>query len=110
MQPQSQNPSLQAHPEHVTDEKANELRRHAGAREVGYGWLRIARPESFPDRVLLVSALAPVSMVFPHGSGDLDQRRASLSASLYASRNPQQTCADALDVDAAEEIIAPTAS
>jgi len=94
----------------MTDEKAKELRRHSGARDVGYGWLRIARPESFPDRVLLVSALAPVSVAFPHGSGDLDQRRASLSASIYASRNPQQTCEDVTEVAECDEALAPTAS
>lgn len=110
MLPQPTPPSLQVQTEHVTDEKASELRRHAGARDVGYGWLRIARPELLPDRVLLVSALAPVSVAFPHGSGDLDQRRASLSASLYACRNPQQACDDAFAVDAPEEITTPTAS
>lgn len=110
MQPQSPHSSLQVQPEHMTDEKASALRRHPAAREVGYGWLRIARPESFADRVLLVSTLAPISVAFPHGSGNLDQRLASLSASIYASRNPQQTCDDALDVAEADEITAPTAS
>jgi len=82
----------------MTDEKAGELRRHAGARDVGYGWLRIAWPESVPDCVLLVSTLALISVAFPHGSGDLDQQRASLAASIYASRNPQQNCDDLPEV------------
>lgn len=108
MRPQSPHPSPQAQLEHLTDAKASELRRHPAAREVGYGWLRIALQESIPDRVLLVSALAPVSVVFLHGSGDLDRRRASLSASAYACQNPQQTCDDAFDVVQGDEIIAPT--
>jgi len=82
----------------VTDEKVDELRRHAAAREVGYGWLRIAQLESFSDRVLIVSMSAPLLVTFAHGSGDLDQIRASLSAGIYASRNPQQGCNDLPEV------------
>lgn len=98
MQPQSPHPSLQVQPEHVTDEKASELRRHAGARDVGYGWLRIARSESFHGRVLLVSKSAPLSVSFPYGSANLDQVRASLSASIYASRNRHPVRSDILEV------------
>ena len=94
MQPRSTNASIQVKPEIVTRERIGELRSHPSARKVGYGWLSIARPEAFPGQVLLVSTLAPVSVTFPHGSADLDQMRASLSAGLYASKNPQQTCND----------------
>ncbi|MFC5512815.1 hypothetical protein ACFPOU_17060 [Massilia jejuensis] len=110
MQPQPKNPSTQVTPEHVIDEKAGELRRHPGAREVGYGWLRIARPESFPDRVLLVSTLAPLSVTFPLRSADLDHRRASLSAGLYACRHPQQTRDDVEDAAENDNVFTPTAS
>lgn len=88
MLPLSPNTSLLLQPEHISAEKARDLRCHAGARDVGYGWLRITRSESFPDRVLLVSTLAPLSVSFPHGSTDIDQMRASLSAGIYACRNP----------------------
>lgn len=110
MLPQLTPPSLQVQPEHVTEEAASELRSHPAAREVGYGWLRIARPESFPGRVLLVSTSAPVSVAFPHGSAGLDERRASLSAGLYASRNPQPGCDDLLEVAESDDIPALSAS
>jgi hypothetical protein len=88
MLPPSINPSLLVQPDHITDENARGLRCHARVRDVGYGWLRIAWSESFPDRVLLVSTSAPLSVSFPHGSADIDQMRASLSAGIYACRNP----------------------
>ena len=110
MQAQSTNPPLQPKAELMTAETAGELRRHPGARDIGYGWLRIARPESFPGRVLLVSTLAPVSVSFAHGSADLDERRASLSASLYACLNPQQTRDDAHEIAECDDVAAPTAS
>lgn len=77
MLPPSPNTSLLLQPEHISADKATDLRRDPGARDVGYGWLRIARFESFPDRVLLVSTLAPMSVSFPHGAADIDQMRAS---------------------------------
>ena len=97
MQPQLTNLSLYMQPESITDEKARELRGHPAAREVGYGWLRIV-PESDADRVLLVSTSAPVYVAFPYGAASLDQRRASLSANIYACRNPQEVCVAAFDV------------
>lgn len=110
MQPQAQHPSLQIQPEHVTDEKASELRRHAGARDVGYGWLRIARPEPYHGRVLLVSKSAPLSVAFPYGSANLDQVRASLSASIYASRNPHPVWDDILEVAKRDDLPSISAS
>lgn len=88
MLPPFTNPSLLVEPEHITAEKADDLRCHADARGVGYGWLRIARSESFSDRVLLVSTSALLSVSFPHNSRDIDQIRASLLAGIYACRNP----------------------
>ena len=99
MQPQPPTTLPQISRNHVSEAEVRALREHPGAREVGYGWLRIARPEYFSDRVLLVSTSAPVSVVFCHGSADLDQMRASLRASIYAAKNPQ----DAEDL--AEQIV-----
>lgn len=45
-----------------------------------------------------MSTLAPVYVALPYGAASLDQRRASLSAGIYASRNPQQICRDAINV------------
>lgn len=42
------NPSLLVQPEHISADSAEDLRCHTGARDVGYGWLRIARSTSFP--------------------------------------------------------------
>lgn len=88
------NPSLLVQPEYISAESAEDLRCHASARDVGYGWLRIARSTSFPDRVLLVSTAVPLSVSFAHGSADIEQMCASLAASVYACRNPHITLSE----------------
>jgi len=107
MQPHPPTTPPQISRNHMSDVEARELRKHPGAREVGYGWLRIARPEYFPDRVLLVSTSAPVSVAFSHGSADLDQMRASLRASMYASKNPQDTEGQAEQIVGSDENLSP---
>lgn len=107
MQPHPPTTPPQISRNHVSDTEVRELRKHPGARDVGYGWLRIARLEYFSDRVLLVSTLAPVSVAFRHGSADLDQMRASLRASIYASKNPQDTEGHSEQIVASDEIPSP---
>lgn len=109
MQPLPTPPSLQIQCDQVTDSRARELRQHPAARDVGFGWLRIAHQEYFPDRVFLVSTAAPVSVTFRHGAAGLEHMRASLTASIYACRNPQQLL-DAEEAVEADEIESPSVS
>lgn len=102
-------PSLHVQCDCVTDARARELRRHPVAQDVGFGWLKIAQQEHFPDRVLLVSAASPVSVTFRHEGTGFDHMRASLIASVYACRNPQQCLDDEMDVDENDAATAPTA-
>lgn len=99
MQQQPASPELQIRCDRVDDVRARELRRHPAARDVGIGWLRIAQQEYFPDRVLLVSTTTPVSVTFRHEGTGIDHMRASLTAGVYACRNPQQCPDEHLDVD-----------
>jgi hypothetical protein len=96
--------------DHVSDARAAELRQHPAARDVGFGWLRIAQQEHFPDRVLLVSATSPVEVTFRHTPLGLDHMRASLTASVYACRNPQLHPEQNQDIDERDTIETPTAS
>ena len=93
MQQQPASPELHIRCDSVGDVRARALRQHPAARDVGFGWLRIAQQEYFPDRVLLVSVTTPVSVSFRHEGSGVDHMRASLTASIYACRNPQQ-CPD----------------
>lgn len=103
-------PSLHVQCEVVTDARASELRHHRAAQHVGFGWLKIAQQEHFPDRVLLISTTSPVSVTFRHEGTGFDHMRASLIASVYACRNPQQCLDDEIDVDETDAAPAPTAS
>lgn len=109
MQPSTTVPPLEIKCEHVSDARARELREHPAASDVGFGWLRLARQEYFPDRVLLVSTESPVSVTFRHGAGGLEHMRASLTASIYACRNPQNA-PDSIDLDEDEEATSPSVS
>lgn len=100
MYPQSTNHAVHVQPETLTEERVRELRLAPEAREVGYGWLRIAPKHSPSDCVLLVSISTPVCVTFVHGLENLDQMRASMRAAGYASRNPHRNCDD--DKDGAE--------
>lgn len=109
MQPSISAQSLEIKCEHVSEARACELREHPAASDVGFGWLRLAKQEYFPDRVLLVSTETPVSVTFRHGAGGLEHLRASLTASIYACRNPQVT-PDSIDHDEDEEATSPSVS
>ncbi len=107
-------PSITAQPfeikcEHVCEARARDLRAHPAASDIGFGWLRLAKLEYFPDRVLLVSTQSPVSVTFRHGAGGLEHMRASLTASIYACRNPQNA-PDSVDLDEDEEATSPSVS
>lgn len=95
---------------HVTEARARELRQHPAARDVGFGWLRIAKQEYFPDRVLLVSTTSPVEVTFRHAATGLDPMRASLAASIYACRNPNWAIEESMDVDECGAMTTPSAS
>lgn len=99
MQQQPASPELHIQCDTVDDVRARELRQHPAARDVGFGWLRIAQQEYFPDRVLLVSTITAASVTFRHGGSSVDHMRASLTAGVYACRNPQQCLDEDLDVD-----------
>ena len=103
-------PSLHVQCDRVTDVRAHELRQHPAAQDVGSGWLKIAQQEHFPDRVLLVSTTSPVSVTFRHEGAGFDHMRASLLASVYACRNPQQCLDDEIDVEETDATPAPTVS
>lgn len=99
MQQQPASPALQIRRDRLDDVRAGELRRHPAARDVGFGWLRIAQQEYFPDHVLLVNTTTPVTVTFRHAGKGIDHMRASLTAGVYACRNPQQCEDEDADVD-----------
>lgn len=103
-------PSLHIQCDCITDVRACELRQHPAAEYIGSGWLNIAQQAHFPDRVLLVSTASLVSLSFRHEGTGFDHMRASLIASVYACRNPQQLPGDDIDVDETDAISAPPAS
>lgn len=103
-------PSIHVQCDCVNAVRACELRQHPAAQDVGFGWLKIAQQEHLPDRVLLVSTTSPVSVTFRHQGTGFDHMRASLIASVYACRNPQQFPGDEIDVSETDAAPVPTAS